>query len=172
MALPRSWWAAEREDASMELPQIHETFHIWARKLNDRGLAVRFAHDLPSPDDTLVLSAALLTARIDPKRRSQRPARREPRIRPLARLHYLISACSSEQPEKAEQALLLVLGWAGELNDFEVLEQSPSPSWWLAWGITPRPGFLLEASVTETSQPPDTPVVREHQIDLVDRESG
>lgn len=156
----------------MELALIHETFQSWARTLTDQGISVRFAHGVDTPDETLVLSALLLSTRSDPQRRANGPARREPRARPLARLQYLISMGAPERGSQAEQALLSVMGWAEEARDLELLTESPSPSWWSALGITPRPAFLLEATVTETSQPPDTPVVKEHQISVKDSNPG
>jgi len=160
------------EEASMELPLIHETFQSWAESLNEQGLSARFSHDLSSPDDGLVLSALLLTARTDPQRRASGPARRRTYERPLARLRYLIGIGTAQRNAQAEEALLSVMAWADSTAGLDLLTAEPSPSWWQAWGAAPRPSFLLEASVTETSQPPDTPVVEKHQIDLVGREPG
>lgn len=160
------------EDASMELPLIHETFQSWAQSLKDQGLSARFAHDLVTPDEGLVLSALLLTARTDPQRRANGPARRNAYERPLARLRYLISIVTPERNAQAEEALISVMNWAEGTAGLDLLTEDPSPSWWQAWGMAPRPSFLLEASVTETSQPPDTPVVKKHDINLVGREPG
>lgn len=156
----------------MELPLIHETFQSWARTLTDQGVSARFAHGLDTPDESLVLSALLLTTRADPQRRANGPARREPRARPLARLQYLISIGASERDSRTEKALVSVMSWAEETRDLELLTEFPSPSWWRAWGIAPRPAFLLEATVTETSQPPATPVVKEHEINVKDSNPG
>jgi len=160
------------QDASMELPLIHETFQSWARSLRDRGLSASFTHDLIIPDEGLALSALLLTARTDPQRRASSPARRNAYDRPLARFRYLISIVGANRDAETEEALLSVISWAEGTAGLNLLAEDPSPSWWQAWGMAPRPSFLLEASVTETSQPPDTPVVKKHQIDLVGREPG
>lgn len=163
---------ALEEDASMELPLVHETFRSWAQSLNQQGLSARFAHDLASPDEGLVLSALLLSARTDPQRRATGPARRNAYERPLARFRYLISIGTPERNARAEEALLSVMTWAEGTDGLELLTEAPLSSWWQAWGTNPRPAFLLEASVTETSRPPDTPLVENHQIDLVGREPG
>ena len=156
----------------MELPLIHETFQSWAESLREQGLSARFAHDLAPPEDDLVVSALLLTARTDPQRRASGPARRRTYERPLARLRYLISIGTAQRSAEAEEALLSVMTWAEGTAGLDLLTEEPSPSWWQAWGTAPRPAFLLEASVTETSKPPDRPVVEKHQIDLVGREPG
>lgn len=164
--------AAMEEDASMELPVIHETFQSWARSLKEQGLSARFVHGLSAPREGMVLSALLLSARIDPQRRANGPARRRTYERPLAQFRYLISIATPERNAQAEAALLSVMAWAENTAGLDLIAEAPSPSWWQAWGTTPKPSFLLEASVTETSQPPDIPVVKKHQIDLVGREPG
>jgi len=150
----------------MDLPLIHETFRTWAVSLTEEGLPARFSHDFDTDEENLVLSALLLTARADPQRRSQGPVRRRPSSRPLAKLCYLVRIGAPERSDKCERALLSVMAQAQRTAGLNPLAEALSPSWWVAYGIPPRPAFLMEATVTETAEPADTAVVREHRLDL------
>lgn len=151
----------------MELSQIHNTFRAWTQTLTDQGLPARFAHAPQEDNQTLVVSALLLTAKPDPKRRAHGPARRHTETRPLAKLRYLLSIGAPDADASLEQALVALLVQARDTTGMELLDEPLAPDWWLAYGLPPRPGFLLEASLTNIQQPQDAALVREHELEVV-----
>lgn len=153
----------------MELSGVHDTFRHWIQSLQPQGLDVCLRHDLAKEsgdEHQLVVSAVLLTARIDPERRAQgAPGRRRSTL-PLARLRYLIAVDGWANRDVAEQVLLDLLVRAQRTPGMMLLAETVSSSWWLACGVKPRPAFLLEAAVSETVERASAPPVREIQVAL------
>lgn len=151
----------------MKLAVIHNTFRSWVQDLQEQGLKASFAHSLEAEvEDQLLVSAVLLTARLDPKRRAHGSARREAPSRPLARLCYLISVGSAKLHPQGEQALLQLMVQAQNTPGMSLLAEAPSSSWWLASGVVPRPAFLLEACVSEAVEQEAVPQVRGHRLEM------
>lgn len=151
----------------MTLSEIHNTFRSWIKDLQRQGLEAVFTHDLEEEKERpLIVSAVLLSAMIDPKRRAHGSARGRTPNRPLARLRYLFAVGGSAHGVDAEQALLELLVLAQHTPGITLLDEAPSSSWWLASGVTPRPAFMLEAGVSETMTREPAKPVREIQIDL------
>jgi hypothetical protein len=151
----------------MKLSEIHNTFRGWVKDLKRQGLEAVFTHDLKEEKEgPLIVSAILLSAMLDPKRRAHGSARGRAPNRPLARLRYLIAVGSSAHGIEAEQALLELLVLAQHTPGITLLVEAPSSSWWLASGVAPRPAFMLEAAVSEALKREPAKPVREIQIDL------
>lgn len=161
---------SKRFGYGMELTQIHNTFHRWVNDLQEQGMYACFSHDLeaepPQDKARLLVSAVLLTARSDPERLARGTPRRRPPTRPLALLRYLIAIDSPARGIEREQALLHLMVRAQRTAGMTVLCESPSTSLWLAWGVAPRPAFLLDVCVSQTMEVPAAPPVREVRLDL------
>lgn len=152
----------------MDLAMIHEIFRGWTAGLAERGLSARFAHGFEQAEEGLLVTALLLTARPDPQRRAKGTLRRPSLVRPLARVRYLIAVSGANEQAQAEQALLALLGEVDRQPGMELLSSELPPSWWLACGLSPRPAFQLEVSVTERVQRPLLTAVRAHRLELTD----
>jgi hypothetical protein len=151
----------------MELLEIHNTFRNWVKDLRDQGVEASFSHDLDGQgEDRLVVSAVLLTARVDPERRAHASPRRRASTRPLARLRYLIAVGGSKNGAQVEQALLELMVRAQHAPGITLLGEALSSSWWLACGVPPRPAFMLEVGVHETVERESVTPVREIRLDL------
>lgn len=151
----------------MKLPEIHNIFRGWVKELQNQGFEAVFTHDLEvEKEGQLIVSAVLLSAMLDPKRRAHGSARGRAPNRPLARLRYLIAVDGSAHGVEAEQTLLELLVLAQRSPEIKLLDEAPSASWWLASGVAPRPAFIIEASVSETVTREPAKPVREIQIDL------
>ncbi|MGE3163638.1 MAG: Pvc16 family protein [Planctomycetota bacterium] len=97
------------------------------------------------------------------------PVPRAPRARPPVRiaLHYLITTWA-ESPLEAHRLLGELLARALEQPDFVVEAEGYPESAWLAFGIPPRPGFLLRATLqierkVDPAKPVLYPLVIEHK---------
>lgn len=152
----------------MDLAVIHAIFRDWTAELVERGFAARFAHGFEPAAEGLVVTAMLLTARPDPQRRGHGATRQPPPERPLARVRYLIAVSNSNDKAQAEQALLALLAAVDRQPGMELLSTELPPSWWLAYGMAPRPAFQLEACLTERVVRPVLAAVRTHRLDLAD----
>ncbi|EAR21766.1 hypothetical protein [Nitrococcus mobilis] len=150
----------------MDLAMIHATFRAWTVDLGERGLAARFAHGFVPAAEGLVVTALLLAARPDPQRRAHGAPRQPPPERPLARLCYLIAVSGPNDEAQSEQALLALLAAVDRQSGMELLSAELPPSLWLAYGVTPRPAFQLEACLTERVVRPVLTAVRTHRLDL------
>ncbi len=151
----------------MDLALIHSTFRDWTSGLAEQGLVARFAHGFEPVTQELVVTAILLTARPDPQRRAHGAPRQRSAERPLARLRYLIAVSGPSDEAQAEQALLALLAAVDRQSGMELLSAELPPSWWLAYGIAPRPAFQLEACLTERVVRPVLTAVRTHRLDLM-----
>ncbi|MCO6440144.1 MAG: carboxypeptidase regulatory-like domain-containing protein [Nitrococcus mobilis] len=150
----------------MDLAMIHATFRDWTADLVERGFAARFAHGFEPVAQGLVVTAMLLTARPDPQRRAYGATRQSPPERPLARLRYLVAVSGPNDEAQTEQALLALLAAVDRQPAMDLLSAELPPSWWLAYGIAPRPAFQLEACLTERVVRPVLTAVRTHRLDL------
>lgn len=154
-------------EQAMDLSIIHDTFRSWVLSLRKQGLEACFAHGLETErEGQMVVSAVLLTAMPDPKRRAQGSPRRRPSSLPLARLRYLIAVGGFSQGLETEQTLLELMVMAQNTPGITLLGEAPSASWWLACGVAPRPAFVLEAGVSEAVERQTAKPVRELHIDL------
>jgi hypothetical protein len=159
-------------EQTMELSVIHNTFRSWVQGLQKSGLEACFSHDLEAEGDgQLVVSAVLLTARLDPERRAHGSARRRAPTRPLARLRYLIAVGGSNHHPQTEEALLELMIRAQHAPGMTLATDELSSSWWLACGVAPRPAFMLEACVSEMVEQVPLVQVRGHSLEITGLQS-
>jgi len=75
-------------------------------------------------------------------------------------LRYLITAWS-DKPEDAHQMLVALMFAAMENKDFQVELEALPMTVWTAFGVPPRPSFILRAPLRQERPQPQTKLVRE-----------
>jgi hypothetical protein len=75
-------------------------------------------------------------------------------------LRYLVSAWS-DKPEDAHQLLVQLMFSAMENKDFQVELESIPMTVWTAFGVAPRPSFVLRVPLRKERPEPETLLVRE-----------
>jgi hypothetical protein len=75
-------------------------------------------------------------------------------------LRYLVTTWAAK-PEEAERLLLDLAFGAIDHSDFEVEFTPLSPATWLAFGVKPRPAFVLRVPVRRERRTPPVPRVRQ-----------
>ncbi len=149
----------------MNLSGVHDTLRGWVEDLVTQERSIQFRHGFDAPDDTLLVSAVVIGMTADPLRLAGNN-RRSPSRRPLARARYVLAVTGPAGGTEAEHVLLELLTRTQSTPGFSIVSELPSPTWWLAYGVKPRPAFVFEAGLTEQVAHADAPVVREHQLGL------
>lgn len=136
----------------MVIAETDERLRAWARDVA-RGVDISLRRPTDEATGTVV-SLYLLDLMNVP------PARTGPRPPTQIVLRYLVTAWA-EEPESAHQILEELLFSAMETSDIEIESQAVDPQLWVAFGVAPRPAFVLRVPVRRVRAREEAPIVRE-----------
>lgn len=139
----------------MSVRQVQERLHEWVRSVLGR---VEISEDVPGADPDA--DVVLYPLSLGPRQELRDPNRREP-------LRFGLRCLVVAQGEQAADRLQELLVTALQVSDWTVELDALPPETWLALGVPPRPGFVLDVDVAvPRPQPKVSLVVRPLAVDI------